>query len=462
MDLLLGIDLGTSYFKVGLFDRAGRMRGLGRVAVPKESPAPGRWELPVDQFWRTLRAGLQEALATAGAEPAQIAGLSYSSQANTFVLLDRRDRPLTPLVLWIDERGEPVDEELVRFSQSTEFGHRTGFRGITGAWAVAKWRWWQENEPSLWQQTRRVMTLSDYLTYSLTGERAGDAGTAAFLGLYDLAGKQWWSAALDAFRIDPGRLSTPLTPGTRCGRTIDRATDRLGLPSGIPFTVGGLDHHVAGLGAGLGRLGEASISTGTVLAAMTLVDSVIPKNGCYHGPHFDGVRYYRLAFDSQGAGQLEDYHRRFASDHSIEQLLALAALAPPGGVPDGEPGPALPDRQHGEFVRQLLERVASRQCNLLGTVMGAQPIRTILATGGGARSPLWLQIKAAVIGTTIVKPRCAEPACLGAAVLAGQGAGVFPGWEESSTALVAEEVRYVPDSQLLKVYRASRMLNPES
>ncbi len=454
MTLLLGIDLGTSYFKVGLFDPAGTLKGLGRVAVPVQTPAPGRCELSVDLFWDVLRRGLGEALAEAGAVLTDIAGLSYSSQANTFLLLDRRDRPLTPLVVWVDERGEPVEEELKRFSHTLEFGQKTGFHGITGSWAVAKWRWWQKTEPRLWSKTRRVMTLSDYFTFSLTGERAGDASTAAFLGIYDLASREWWPDALHAFQIDPDQLSNPLPPGTRCGRTGEGAMTRLSLPAGIPFTVGGLDHHVAGLGSGLGRLGEVSISTGTVLAAMGLVDEVVPQEGCYHGPHFDGIRFYRLAFDPRGAGQLEEYQRRFAPDRTLEQLLALAALAQPGCDPGHEPKPGASDREHGEFVRHLLERIAVSHRHLLGQVMGAHPHpRTIVATGGGARSALWLQIKAAVLGATVVRPRGQELACLGASLLAGVGAGIFCGLDEASQSVVREEVRYVPDSELLNFYR---------
>ena len=227
----------------------------------------------------------------------------------------------------------------------------------------------------------------------------------------------------------------------------------LGLPTGVPFTVGGLDHHVAGLGSGLGRLGEASISTGTVLAAMTLVDRVYPESGCFHGPHFDRVRTYRLAFDSMGAGQLEDYQRRFAQGYSLEQLLAMAALAPPGCVPEGEPGPGKSKREHGQFVRHLLERIAASHRSLLGQVMENRPVRSIVATGGGARSALWLQIKAAMLGATIIKPECQEPACLGASLLAGVGAGIFEGLDEASAAVVREEISYIPEPGLLNVYR---------
>src|ERR1043166_894576 len=122
MALLLGIDLGTSYFKIGLFDETGAMRGLARMPVDKTSPAPGRSELAVDEFWRALRNGLAEALTQSGEKIGAIKGLSYSSQASTFVLLDRSDRPLTPFIMWTDTRGEPVDEGMAAFARSDAFG----------------------------------------------------------------------------------------------------------------------------------------------------------------------------------------------------------------------------------------------------------------------------------------------------------------------------------------------------
>lgn len=453
MTLLLGIDLGTSYFKVGLFDAAGTMKGLGRVAVPKQIPAPGRCELEVEKFWLLLRQGLAEALAEAGASSGDIAGVSYSSQANTFVLLDHEDRPLTPLVSWLDERGDPVEEAMIRFSKSVEFAGTVGFAGILGFCAAPKWRWFQRNEPGLWSRTRRAMTISDYLTFALTGERAGDASTAALMGFYDLKGKCWWSDALRAFSIDPALLSDPLPPGARCGQTTSKGAALLGLPAGVPFTVGGLDHHVAGLGCGLGRLGELCISTGTVLAAMTLVDVVTPRPGCYHGLHFDRAGYFRMAFNPKGAGQLEDYRREHAPDFEFERLLGLAAGAPAGRVPESGRQPETLDAKHGVAVRRLLEDIAFSHRALIEQVSGNNPPRRVVATGGGARSVLWLEIKAAVLDATIVTTECPERACLGAAMLAGAGAGVFDGLDEASKLMVRQKAEYAPSKELREVYR---------
>src|SRR5882762_5378863 len=131
MALLLGIDLGTSYFKVGLFEPTGELRGLGRVPVNKLTPAPGRCELAVDEFWRALRHGLTDALAQAGGTARDIIALSYSSQATTFLLLDANDAPLTPLIVWTDSRGAPVPPDLAAFARTDSFRRTIGFEGLS-------------------------------------------------------------------------------------------------------------------------------------------------------------------------------------------------------------------------------------------------------------------------------------------------------------------------------------------
>ena len=105
MALLLGIDLGTSYLKAGVFEADGTLRGLGRMALGAMQPAPDRMEVAVADFWARLRTAVSEALAAAGVTAGELAGVSYSSQANSFVLLDDAGGPLTPLILWPDRRA---------------------------------------------------------------------------------------------------------------------------------------------------------------------------------------------------------------------------------------------------------------------------------------------------------------------------------------------------------------------
>lgn len=433
MALFLGIDLGTSYFKAGLFDRRGTLRGLGRVAVATSTPAPGRFELPAPTFWELLRQAVGAALREAGVAPGEIAGLSYSSQASTFLLLDDHDRPLTPLISWRDTRGEGPEPALAAFSEGDRFQEKIGFRGLTSHSAVSKWRWFQRHEPALWQRARRVMTMSDYFTYALTGERRGDAGTAAFLGLYDLQLREWWPAALSAFAIEARTLSMPLPPGSPCAQTTAIAATLLGLPSGIPFAVGSLDHHVGAIGAGLGLWADTSITTGTVLAAMALVEGVRDRSGCFHGAHTDGLRCYRLAFDAAGAGCLEEYQRRRAPALSLEALLEQAKHE------DGK-GPG----GHGQAVRRMLEEIAQTHRALVQRVSSGAEGGNILATGGGARSALWLQIKADALGRPLVTSQSPEQGCLGAAIFAAVAAREFAAIAEAQTAMTRRGETYGP------------------
>jgi xylulokinase len=451
MALLLGIDLGTSYFKVGLFDVAGTLRGLGRVPVKTSAPAPNRCELAVDEFWCALRHGLNDALAQAGATPPEIVGVSYSSQASTFVLLDGNDVPLTPLIVWTDARGAPVPPKLAEFSGSDEFARRIGFTGLSPQSAAAKWAWFQQHDRTRWARARRIMTIADYFTFALTGERTGDASTVAFLALYDLLDKRWWPEALHAFGVEAEQLSVSLRPGSSCGRTVTRASELLGLPVGIPFAVGALDHHAAAIGSGLEALANLSISTGTVLAALALVDEPVPRAECFHGCHVDGARYWRLAFNPNGAGQLEAYQRQFAPQCSIEELLAMAGLAPAGIAWRGTTA------TQGDAVRAILERVAAMHRVLVRTVAGTgadeNAVQRVVATGGGARSPLWLQINADMLGVPVVTPACAERACLGAATFAAVAAGFYPSIREATTVMVRPDRVYEPASDGVAVYR---------
>ena len=269
-DLVLAVDLGTTCFKAALFDRQGTLLSLGRVTVEKEDRDGGRCELPVDAFWRILRDAITHALKGAGARGDAIRGLCYSSQANSFLLLDEGQRPLTPLILWPDRRAAqlPPDPGLQALWSRPDFLSTTGL-GLHGSeFCAAKLSWFRRRDPALWNACCQVRTISDYLVFSLTGVPVGDQGTAAMLGLWNLGARSWWDEALQAVGIRREQLSEPLPPGTVGGTTCAAATELLGIPAGIPLAVGSLDHHVAAIGAGICSVDAPSISIGTVVACV--------------------------------------------------------------------------------------------------------------------------------------------------------------------------------------------------
>ncbi|MBN1352765.1 hypothetical protein JXJ21_25475 [candidate division KSB1 bacterium] len=461
MDFVLGIDLGTSYFKLGLFDRAGEIRGLGRIFVPKDTGDGSRSEVPVHRFWELLNQALNDACRQAGAQSQQIKAIGYSSQANSFLLLDKQKKPLTPLILWSDNRARDIENVEALF-QKKDFLERMGL-GIecSHQFCVAKCVWFQTHQPDLWARAAHLMTISDYFTWSITDQPLGDSGTAALLGLLDLRTRKWQPDIIDLSNI---QLSTPLLPGTVAGKITARGARRLNLPANIPFVVGSLDHHIAGIGAGAGHIADMSESTGTVLACLKLDSGYYPRKNICTGNGLSEDQVYQLAFEGNGAGSLEWYQRTQAPGLTIPELVQLAAAVPIGSEglvarPNADSYPALegfagisPNHQQSHFTRAILESTAASLVQLVDHLSGGDPPKRIVATGGGAASDLLLQIKADLLGIEFITTQSSVPACRGAAMLAALAAGWFRTLEKISGEWVKVDRRFKPISENHSAY----------
>ncbi len=440
MDVVLGIDLGTSYFKAVVVNRSGTILGLGRSAVPVGDTSESVWEVGIDGFWHSIRLIIDEACARGGVMPSDICGVSYASQANSFLLLDTEFQPLTPLILWPDNRGLKNDIELNNFWADKEYADTTGMSFKGSEFAIAKVRWFQKERPELWSQVGHFMTISDYLTFKLTEKPIGDSGTASLLGIYDLYESKWWKKALSVLNLPESYLSQISRPGTVEGTTASFATEYLGLKSGTPFSLGGLDHHIAALGAGAGQISGLSESTGTVLAFyQSPVSFKLDQFSCL-GPSITEGEYYRLSFNDNGGRGVEWYRLNFAEEYSLPELDKMAAGISPGS--DGLI--ALPEvfresdlsrfvnvktsHTHGHYFRAIMESTAVSLSSLITRAYSDNENPKILATGGGAGSRIWLRIKAMITGSDLITSSSSEPAAYGAAMLASVAAG----WFESS------------------------------
>lgn len=451
MQYVLGIDLGTSYFKLGLFDREGRLAGFSRVAAPRRGIAE-RCELPIDEFWATLHTGVGQAAGRAKARPWDVAAVSYSSQANSFVLMDADDRPLTPLILWPDRRASYIPAAVEALWCRDDFLPTTGV-GIALSDQMAVVKLASLAERPEWRRVRRVMTISDYLTFSLTGEPVGDAGTAVLLGLLDSAALAWWQPALQAAGLREAMLSRPLRPGSPAGHLTEQGAQRIGVAPGTPYCVGTLDHHAAALGAGFGSLAGVSLSMGTVLACLRPSKRFQPASDKITGPGFASDEFFQMAFRNEGAGMLEVYRNAYAPGQSVADLLDQAASAPDGtgtraildaaaGQVRFEGGPA--SAPAGVQARAVLESVVGAARGLLKAFCGPEAPRCLVVTGGAARSAFWTQRLADCIGCEVQTSCCQEPACLGAAMLATRTAGWFESLRQAAAQWITSERRFRP------------------
>ncbi len=469
MEAVLGIDLGTSYFKAGVFSRKGDLLGLARVPVVPESIDWIRCEVSTLQFRKYVVECISAALRESKCGPNDIKGVSYSSQANSFLLLDKNSTPLTPIFLWTDRRSIPTGERVGDYPGKELFLRKdflltTGI-DITGPQGcVPKLLWVRKNSPEIWEKTASVMNVSDYLTFLFTGTFSGDAGTASLLGLLDLKRGDWWEDGFEQIEVSSSLFSTPLPPGTVAGDVTPYAAAEFHLKPGIPFAVGSLDHHVAALGAGAGVVSDFVESTGTVIACFTSLKDYAPLKGCAMGPGFQGqAPYYRLAFHDCGAVVLDWYSRNFVPDVPFEVLVHSAKEVPPGsgGLTALPCAHLYPDLQGfigkgkytpGYYIRASMESVAATLKGLLKRMVLENTPESMVATGGGAKSDLWLSIKAGLIGCDFITTLCPEPATSGAGILAGTAAGWADNPVDLSHSWFRVSRRVSPDSSLSRIY----------
>ncbi|MCH2115720.1 MAG: FGGY-family carbohydrate kinase [Pirellulales bacterium] len=433
MSKILVLDLGTTYFKVCLFDKTGQLVGLQRVATPVEHPADGRAELPVSTFRQSLvRATNDLALKVGGLH--DVAAVSFATQTNSFVLLDKRGEPLTPILLWTDQRALGLDNPLQNLATAPQFRAKTGVPRLDHHFLPAKMYWLQQHDPSTVAKTCRLALISDYLTWWMTGSHTTEAGAAGLVGLVDIHQLRWWPEACQQIGLPLEWLPTIVRAGTDLGPLRPSVAEAFGLPVACRFIVGCLDQYAGAIGAGNLEPGSISETTGTVMATVRCSDYFenSPRADIFQGPSFKRGQYYQMVFSEIAACLLEKYRNSLPDLPSFSKLDEWAASVPLGAEglrlhPDApnRKGADLflnrrDDHTIGHEVRAILEAVAGELDKQVQLLHPQYPPKEVRSLGGAARSKLWLKIKSAKLGCTVQAVDCAEPTSLGAAMLARQ------------------------------------------
>ena len=431
MPHVLTFDLGTTYFKAAVFDSSGALVALARRPTPLRHPAPGRVEMPAGALPEAithLAAALREQAPDAYAS---IRAISFASQANSFLLLDQHDQPLTPIILWTDQRATDQADWLVQFNALPERYATTGIPVAMPGQAPAKLRWLEQHQPDVLRSARRFCLISDELTRWLSGAHVTEAGVAALTGLLDIHTCRWWPPALDLLPVDRAILPEPVRAGTDVGALSAHAAAALQLPGDVRVIVGCLDQYAGAIAAGNLSPGNVSETTGTVLAVVAAADRFDPTlqaRGVYQGPSAVPGLYYRMVFSGVAASLLEAYQRGHAPDLSFAQLDQLAADARAIGTDTtldvaaseaaGRPIFRHAPDSHGHAALAIMRAVARRLREHLDTVCGNSRPTHITCLGGAARSDLWRELKEHATGLPMHTAGTDEPTCLGAAICA--------------------------------------------
>jgi sugar (pentulose or hexulose) kinase len=442
MDVVVGIDAGTSALKTGVITLDGRLLALETEPYGLSSPQPGAMEQDAEAWWQAMAATTRRALT--GVRPAvRVLGVSIGGQAPTFVATDADMRPMAPAVTWMDQRPLPVAEELY-----AQVGQPVP---VWGSWP-AQAAWFSRNRPDALRRSRWFFGCPEYLTARLTG--------VPVMSLYVT---QW---EVEAGGLDPRLVPPELEAGQRMGSVSSLTADETGLPAGTPVVTGFVDGVLGVLGSGAQKPGDACMNGGT---SGTFSTVCLPPLG-----------YPMLGLRVLGGGAVNTsgkaldwfVHQVAPAGASCERLLDEAATVGAGAdgllfLPHlaGERSPVRDPRTRAAWVgltlshdrrhllRAVLEGVAfsfrALQCTIEG---GGAQVRDVRSVGGQARSPLWNQIKADVLGRPVHVPEVVEAAVTGAAILAAQGVGAFGSNAEAVSSMVRIAQRLEPQVREMRLY----------
>ena len=428
MDLLVGVDIGTTQLKVGVFDANGVPRACAARPCAPEYGANGSVSVHPDVWWGAFSdafAACLEAL-----DPSAIRAIGVGSQAQTYVLLDAAGRPLGPAVSWLEESGDTggLPGEL---SDEDVYFH-TGLARPVPTLTRCKLRRFGD-DPRAWSDVSRVVFADGMLMYRLTGRAAVSRNLASMAGLYSMQHGEWWAPAVEAARVPVRALPALCAMGEVVGDLRREIADELGLPV-VPVVAGANDQTVAALGAGLAAPGDAMLGMGTALVLYQVIEADAGPSAGYpfRGPYPGGL-HWRLALCST-AGAVLDWVRTVTGAGMEWDALfreALSAAPGAGGLRldpnwDAATGGALTGLGLGHARRHVfraaLEGIACaarEEFEMLG-VSGA-----VRATGGGSANDGWMQLLADVSGRTFERLDQPHVGLWGTAIMAGHGAGLF-------------------------------------
>ncbi len=462
MGYLIGADVGSQSVKAILLDPDGKDAGSAAQACTMTHPASG-WAEQDPLQWQTALAGaVRQVMTRSGVRPGEVSHLGLASQVDGVVPVDSARRPLRPAVIWLDRRASRQAAGLADRVGADRIFATTGL--VADASHIApKLMWLRDHEPGTYQAASCFPPAGGYLLGWLTGTIAQDHANASSTLLYDLRTGTWDDVMLNAAGIDSDRLAPIRPSGTVAGQLTAGAASALGLSGQCAVVVGTGDEHGACIGAGAIVPGLVADVTGTAEpVAVTAPGPVFDPERVVetHAHAVTGLLLVENPGFVSGGCTLWWGENVLGTDQA--GMFALAAMAPPGAggalfLPtiSGATVPRWNDRMRGAFAglamnhdRGHLARAVVEGCTFaLRDVLGRMDAlglagEEIRVVGGGARSELWLQIKADVTGRTVQPVLCAEPTAVGAAILAGVAAGTFADVADA----VARTVRLAPRS----------------
>jgi xylulokinase len=486
MDLLVGLDVGTSGLTAMAIDRdRGNVVAQASHDYPLSTPRPGWAEQDPADFEEAAVLALRALVEQLGPRKASIRSIGVTGQMHSAVLLDEANVPVRPAILWCDTRTTAECDEIRATVGDEGLRRAVGNRALEG-FTLPKLLWVRKHEPEVWGRVRKVLMPKDLINLRLTGELGADVSDASGTLVFDPGARRWSSAMLNAFELPASLFPEVGESAARLGRLTPDMALATGLPGGIPVARGAADNAAGAVGLGVVHAGRAMASIGTsgVVLAHTegyAVEEQMRLHAFCHavpGQCYSmgvmlsaggALRWYR---DVLGDGERLVAELRQVDPYEIITDTASTAKAGAGGVVFlpylmGERTPHNDASARGALVgltarttkadisRAVLEGITFGLADSLALIRETNPgaATEIRLTGGGARSLFWRQLMADIFATPVAVTNSTEGPAFGAALLGGVAAGLFASVEEAADALVHVTKRLAPEPAAAARYR---------
>ncbi|MGZ9584816.1 FGGY-family carbohydrate kinase [Paenibacillus marinisediminis] len=474
---MLGIDLGTTNRKVGIFDEDGREVASASRPTLVIDTGKGYSVYDPEQMWQDVADMIKEVTTKSGVSGIQVIGIASMAESG---LLVHRDHGTvqSPLLPWFDTSSSPQAERVRSSDTALALFQRTGLH-LSFKHGLPKLLWLHNQDSGMFRDAV-WLSVSGYIAYRLSGRMSCDPSLATRTFAYDMRTKQWDKDWIASFGLPADLFPEVLPSGTPLGTVLPDIARELGLSTETTVAIGGHDHVCASLAVGAIQPGEVFASMGT---AETLVGMMNPRElgqaefdtGLSYGFHVIPGYQFWMGGNPASGGAVEWLRKQLADEalgyDDIIQMMSDIQDGPgevlffPYLSGSGAPYPNSKTRAsfiglsyaHGksDMIRAVLEGTAY-QLNMIknsAEQVSGHPIREVRAVGGGTRLSSWLQMKADIMNAAIIVPPVKEATMLGAAFTALLGAGHVKGAQELQALAERRGVtRYAPDQARYERY----------
>ncbi len=467
---ILGIDAGTESIRSGIYDESGKGISFGVSENTNIHHRPGWSEQSLKQWDDSLVESIRGAIKTSGIRPEQIEAIGLDGTSCTVIFMDENNRPLRDAIMWMDIRAAKEAREIAESGDPAL--KYVGYGNVSAEWFPCKVLWVKRHEPEVYKNARTIFEHTDWLVYRLTGEITGSINTTTIRWFYnDREGGLPYSfyrriGLEDVFEKLPNRI---LRIGEVAAGLSGEMAENTGMRPGIPVVGGGADAYIGVIGVNALQPGKVALITGSsqLLIGLSAAELHAPGLfGSFPDAILPGIEVVEAGQISTGSiikwfvsnftsAEIKDEaQKRGTSIYTI--LNERAAELPPGSEGlvvlehwQGNRTPWVDANSRGVIRGLTLKHTSAHVYRAImeGVAYGTQVIlqqmkeanfaaEELIACGGATQSKLWMQINADVTGKRIIIPREPQAVCLGSAITATVGAGIYPDISVAANAMV--------------------------